>query len=138
MSLQNQRYDVIILLLHLQTLKFLLSLAGDIAIGAHKLTHEPANLMHEAGAERLPVIVSYLAKLLQPIKKEFICFLTNFFFYLLGGRSVKFTDFLKFCPKYVLPCLLMQFQYHILLSANHPNSDIFLECHLKKICGQHL
>lgn len=75
------RYDglVIILLWHLENPK--LSLADDIAVGVHKLTHEPANLMHEAGAEQLPMILSYFAKLLQPVKKEFICFLRKFLFY---------------------------------------------------------
>lgn len=64
--------------------------------------------------------------------------LSEKFFVILGGRSVKYTDFLRLCPKCVLPCLLMQFQYHILLSPDHPNSDIFLECHLQKVCGQRL
>lgn len=99
MSLQNQRYDVIILLLHLKTPKFLLSIAGGIAVGAHKLTHEPANLMHEAGAERLPVIVSYLAKLLQPIKKEFICFLTKFFVLSVRWQKCEIHRFSQVLPK---------------------------------------
>lgn len=57
-------------------------------------------------------------------------------FVLLGGKSVKYADFLRLCPKCVLPCLLIQFQDHI-LSADCPNSDVFLECHLQKVCGQH-
>lgn len=57
-------------------------------------------------------------------------------FVLLGGKSVKYADFLRLCPKRVLPRLLIQFQYHI-LSADRPNSDVFLECHLQKVCGQH-
>lgn len=40
-------------------------------------------------------------------------------------------------PKMCSAMPLIQFQHHILLSADYPNNGIFLECHLQKICGQH-